>query len=131
MFNVRVYCFIVRNNELMLLKEPFAGKLVVKLPGGGLEEGEGTIDCLKRELKEELNLNLTSATHLYTLGQYADSPQTKGQFLPIYYKVEVDNWDEIKILDQKIEEIIWKNISELKPEDLDLPIDQMVVRKFF
>ena len=57
-FNVRVYALCILNNKLLTLKEPFAEKMVTKLPGGGLEFGEGTAECLKREFKEEIGADV-------------------------------------------------------------------------
>jgi len=65
-FNVRVYALCIVKNKLLTLQEPFAGKMVIKLPGGGLEFGEGTVDCLKREFKEELNLEIEVGDAFYT-----------------------------------------------------------------
>lgn len=130
MFNVRVYALIENDGKTLILREPFAGQLVNKFPGGGLEFGEGTIDCLEREFQEELNLKLESAEHFYTLDFYVESQQGNGQFLPIYYRVKVSNPEEMKILDKKIEEAIWVDNKDLKPEFLDLTVDRLVVEKF-
>ena len=45
--NIRVYAiYLNKNNELMALDEGYAGEKLVKLPGGGLEFGEGTIESV-------------------------------------------------------------------------------------
>ena len=51
-FNVRVYALLEHNGKVLVMHEPFQGKLIYKFPGGGLEFGEGTKDCLVREFKE-------------------------------------------------------------------------------
>ena len=56
--NVRVYGILIHENKLLVSDEYIKGMKITKLPGGGLEHGEGTIDCLKREFKEELNLDV-------------------------------------------------------------------------
>ena len=58
MFNVRIYGLLIHSGHLLAVEEPFQGKKIVKLPGGGLEFGEGTIDALHREFKEELNVEV-------------------------------------------------------------------------
>ena len=65
-FNVRVYGIIQLDGKVLLLKEQYKEEIFVKFPGGGLEYGEGTRDCVIRELKEELNLNVEIESHFYT-----------------------------------------------------------------
>ena len=55
-FVIRVYAIIVNENQEVLISDEFQpGIKMTKFPGGGLEFGEGTIDGLKRELREECN----------------------------------------------------------------------------
>jgi len=39
---------------------------MTKFPGGGLQFGEGTIDCIKREFREELGCEIGVLKHFYT-----------------------------------------------------------------
>ena len=67
LFNVRVYGVLVdRENRLLVSDEFIRGNYFTKLPGGGLEFGEGTRDCLTREFMEETGLTITVGAHLYT-----------------------------------------------------------------
>ena len=65
-FNVRVYGILVHENHVLVSDEHIKGMNITKLPGGGLEYGEGTIDCVVREFKEELNLEIEVESHFYT-----------------------------------------------------------------
>lgn len=56
----RIVAIIVKNDRLLLVKGSDKYK-EYWTPGGKLEEGESELECLKRELNEELNVNLTSA----------------------------------------------------------------------
>jgi len=48
-FNIRVYGILIDHDKRVLTTlEKIKGQLYRKFPGGGLEWGEGTIDCLKR-----------------------------------------------------------------------------------
>ena len=53
-FTIRVYAIIINDNNEVLLSDEFQmGIKMTKFPGGGMEFGEGTFDCLKREAIEE------------------------------------------------------------------------------
>ncbi|HTS44538.1 MAG TPA: NUDIX domain-containing protein, partial [Puia sp.] len=55
----------------------------------GLEFGEGTRDCLKREFKEEMNLEVRITDHIYTTDFFQMSAFTPDQqIISIYYFVE-------------------------------------------
>ena len=67
MFNIRVYGIVITEARQVLVSDEFIrGAYITKFPGGGLELGEGTRDCLKREMKEEMNLEVEIGDHLYT-----------------------------------------------------------------
>ncbi|WP_374363389.1 NUDIX hydrolase [Cloacibacterium sp.] len=127
--NIRVYAIYVNENqELMALDEGYAGKKLVKLPGGGLEFGEGTLECLHREFAEELNLKIEVLEHFYTQEEFLASMfRENEQLLTIYYTVNILNFDELRILDESIENVKWISLQEENP--LPLPIDKIVFEK--
>lgn len=127
-FNVRVYALCIENNKVLCVKEPFAGKMVVKLPGGGLEFGEGTVACLKREFKEELNLNIDIKNCFYIQEDFVESlAKDQKQLLMLYFKARITNKENLKITDDKIQELLWVDINGENP--FTLPVDQIVFRK--
>ena len=126
-FNIRVYGLLIFENQLMILKEPYAGEILYKFPGGGLEFGEGVIECLEREFLEELNLKITKTHHFYTQEGFLASKFRKNeQLLTVYYMVEVESITELKLLDNSIEEVIWCDLNKYQKSPLILPIDQLV-----
>ena len=55
--SIRVYGILINGNKQLLVSDEFIrGGYYTKFPGGGLEFGEGTRDCLKRE-KNQLCIN--------------------------------------------------------------------------
>ena len=59
MFNIRVYGILINEKKQVLVSdELIRNNYYTKFCGGGLEKGEGNIDCLKRELMEEMNLKI-------------------------------------------------------------------------
>lgn len=127
-FNVRIYGLLVHQNRLLIIREPFAGMIIDKFPGGGLEFGEGTRDCLKREFKEELNLEIEVLEHIYTQDFFLASRfDEKEQILMIYYKVTAKDIAQLEVLDPDIQTLIWKDLNEVTTKDLSLPTDKLVL----
>lgn len=127
--NIRVYAiYFNEKQELMALDEGYAGEKLVKLPGGGLEFGEGTVECLHREFGEELNLKIEVLEHFYTQEDFLVSRfRENEQLLTIYYRVNILNLEDLQIMDESIEKIKWISLEEENP--LPLPIDQLVFQK--
>lgn len=90
MFNVRVYGILINDQHEILVSDLlFHGKQFTKFVGGGLEFGEGTKDCLKREFKEELNLDVEVGEHIYTTDFFQQSAFNPAhQIISIYYAVK-------------------------------------------
>ena len=127
--NIRVYAiYLNEKNELMALDEGYAGEKLIKLRGGGLEFGEGTIECLHREFAEELNLKIEVLEHFYTQEDFLVSRfRENEQLLTIYYTVNILNLEDLNILDDSIENVKWISLHEENP--LPLPIDKIVFEK--
>lgn len=144
MFNIRVYGILINENRQVLVSDEFIrGKHYTKFPGGGLEFGEGTRDCLKREFMEEMNLAVKVEDHIYTTDYFQMSAfNPDHQIISIYYFVtalekinvplrdaEFDfDEDQLKIYEQRNEIetfrfIDWHNFSA---RSVTLPIDKIV-----
>lgn len=97
MFNLRVYGLLINEQQQVLVSdELIRGSYITKFPGGGLELGEGTRDCLRREFMEEMNLPVEVGEHIYTTDFYQLSAFNPGhQIVSIYYFVSP--LEEIKV----------------------------------
>lgn len=127
-FNIRVYGVLIHQNKILIIKEPFAGDIIYKFPGGGLEYGEGLIDCLKREFLEELNLEIEVENHFYTQDFFLKSGFDESeQIIMVYYKIKEKNISNLEVMDKDIQELIWIDLNDLSVEDLTLPTDKLVV----
>lgn len=145
-FNIRVYGILVNEKKQVLVSDEFIrGNYYTKFPGGGLEFGEGTRDCLKRELKEEMDLEVEVGDHLYTTDYFqlsAFNPQ--HQIISIYYRLtalepikaplrnKLFDFDEQQMTvyrqtgeTETFRLIDWDDFSE---ESVTLPIDKIVAR---
>jgi 8-oxo-dGTP pyrophosphatase MutT (NUDIX family) len=142
MFNVRVYGVLMDKQKRVLLSDEFIrGAYITKFPGGGLEFGEGTRDCLKREFAEETGLEVTVGEHLYTTDFFQISAFNNAyQIISIYYFVHVNgpislltktsvfDFEPHQVADPKGESEVfrWVQWNELDADSLTLPIDKVV-----
>ena len=135
-FNVRVYGLLINeNNEVLLSDEREYGMDFTKVPGGGVELGEGLIEALKREFMEECNAEVEVLSHFYTTDFYEKSSFNESQVLSIYYlvktispirltfKVSVFDFDELSN-----QSFRWKKLTELQEKDVTFKTDQRVVQ---
>ena len=132
-FNVRVYALLEHEGKLMMIHEPFQNQLIYKFPGGGLEFGEGTRECLVREFKEELNLEVEVGEHFYTQDFFIQNAfDPSEQILMIYYLAKTTNvaLEKLKIIDQDIKEVMWLNPAELAAEQMTLATDKIVIELY-
>jgi 8-oxo-dGTP diphosphatase len=86
-FNIRVYGIHINEKKEVLVSDEFEfSKAFTKFPGGGLEFGEGTIDCLHREIREELYSEIQVLSHFYTTDFFLSSAfNNDHQLISIYY----------------------------------------------
>lgn len=131
MYTIRVYGIYVKDGKVLLSNEQYSEKQMLKFPGGGLEYGEGTIECLARELKEEYNLELASAKHYYTTDFFVPSAfHNKTGVMSIYYLIDFKNKNipvNQVFKDHEATRVLeWATLSEFDPLLLTFPIDQKV-----
>lgn len=143
-FTIRVYGILFDEKKRILLSDEFIrGDYFTKFPGGGLEFGEGTRDCLKREFKEETGLDVIVGKHIYTTDYYQQSAfNPNDQIISIYYFVEAEDMIDLhtktKIFDFEPHQISdpkgqsevlrWVEWNNLNEDAVSLPIDKIVVR---
>lgn len=129
-FNVRAYGVLVIDGAVLLSAEKYRGVDMVKLPGGGLEFGEGLRDCLVREFREETGLDIRVGEHLYTTDFFQISAfDASHQLISVYYRVfpirRSDFLKEIQSLEEN-KHFFWKSLSALQADDFTFPVDRVV-----
>lgn len=142
-FTIRVYGILMNENKDILLSDEFIrGKYYTKFPGGGLEKGEGTRDCLVREFKEETALDIITGDHIYTTDYFQQSAFDKrDQLISIYYytyAADISNLitktkpfdflpHQIADVNSQCEVLRWIKWNELTEDSVSLPVDKIVV----
>ena len=142
--SVRVYGILLDESRQVLVSDEYIrGAYYTKFPGGGLEIGEGTRDCLKREFKEEMNLEVTIGEHIYTTDFFQKSAfNSVHQILSIYYfatalepigvpiKNKEFDFDEQQLQlyneTQQIETFRFIEWDQFSADKVTLPIDKIV-----
>ncbi len=143
-FNIRVYGILINELKQVLVSDELVrGMYITKFPGGGLELGEGTRDCLQREFMEEMNLKVAVGDHVYTTDFFQLSAfNPLHQIISIYYFVKalepiavplrttVFDFDEaqMKMYNDtgETETFRFINWEDLSAAVLSLPIDKIV-----
>lgn len=142
---VRIYGILIDPTYGLLVSDEFIrGDYFTKLPGGGLEFGEGTRECLAREFQEETGLDVTVGDHIYTTDFYQPSAFRAGdQIISIYYYVTPISLvplqtrdtafdfrpEEIADKNGQAEHTRWIPLNMLSETAMSLPIDKIVIAK--
>lgn len=143
-FNIRVYGILYNDQcQVLVSDELIRGNYITKFPGGGLEFGEGTRDCLRREFMEEMNLTVAVGEHIYTTDFFQPSAfNNEQQIVSIYYfakamepikaplRTKPFDFDEaqMKIYEatKETETFRFVNWTDFSAGTMTLPIDKIV-----
>jgi len=140
-FVIRVYAIIINQQDEVLLSDEYHFAMnMTKFPGGGLDFGEGTIDALKREIREECKgQEIENIEHFYTTDFFQKALFFENkQLISIYYTCNFQN--PIKFSISKIpfafkiesdanQSFRWCKIKNLTEDEIEFPIDKFVLRK--
>ena len=133
----------MKKKQVLVSDEFIRGNYYTKFSGGGLEFGEGTRDCLRREFMEELELKVNIGEHIYTTDYFQMSAfNPEHQIISIYYFAEAlepiraplrtrpFDFDEnqLKVYEstKEIETFRFIDWHEFSQEAVTLPIDKIV-----
>jgi len=140
-FIIRVYGIVLNEKDEVLLTDEFQlGMKMTKFPGGGLNYGEGTVDCLRREFREECNeQELKNIRHFYTTDFFQEALfYEHHQLISIYYLADLQMPLRVPIskkpfdfekMENGNQSFRWVKLKDLKTDDLSFPIDKFVATK--
>lgn len=133
-FNIRVYGILENAvGEILISDECRNGVFFTKFPGGGLEWGEGTIDCLKREFMEELDIQIEVNELFYCTDFFLESAWRKNdQLISIYYNIEYARKNDLIFakyntpFTEAVEKFRWVSKTQISSDLFTYPIDKHV-----
>lgn len=134
-YNIRVYGLLLHQGRVLVSDEIIRGQRITKFPGGGLELGEGTKDCLLRELREEMGIDAIELRHYYTTDFFQQSAYDESeQLLSIYYTFNVA---DVQVLPygtdpfggngMGAEWFRWLDLGLAEADTMSLPVDRVVL----
>jgi len=102
----KVGLLAVRDGKILLCRKKHTTSLLI-LPGGCREHGESAIDCLSRELREELGEVVVSAVEL--VGVYTDRAAGSETAQPKTVRIELYRAELIgePVARSEIAELVW------------------------
>lgn len=135
-FNIRIYGIIIDNNKVLVSDEIVKGNFVTKFPGGGLQFGEGPLECIKREMMEETGQEFEVVKHVYTTDFFQRSAfDPNHQVISIYYQLSPvqpirflisDHEFNFKENTEGAQSFRWIQINKISQNLFTLPIDRVV-----
>lgn len=138
-FNVRAYGVCIESGCLLVTDEIRFGTHMTKLPGGGLEFGEGLEDCLKREWMEELSAEIEVGDVLFVNPFLQISVfDPNHEVLCLYFRVYLRSPIQGRITEQAMdfqeeaegEQVFrWVDLAHVSESTFTFPIDKALVPK--
>ena len=125
-FNYRAGLLIEKGNKVLVECNPAID--FVTLPGGRVQTLESSIDALKREIKEEMNIELDSERIKMRalIENFFEMDEKKYHELYFLYKLKITSKDsefkkDMKNIDSKASYYKWVKKEDLEKENL-LPV---------
>ena len=112
-FDFRETCFGICEKDGKILLTQKVSKNETSLVGGGIENGESHLDCLKREFKEEVGCVISSIKELCDVDCYwLAAGKYPLRSLAHFYIVDVEN-EQFKPIEEG-HKPLWVYIDQLK-----------------
>ncbi len=129
---VGVAAILLNDSGQMLVLEraraPHQGMLGI--PGGFLDVGESIEDGLRREIREEVNLSVTSLDYLCTIPNEYAYEGIRYQLIDVFFLATVACWDNLRCQPREITRHAFVDLADFDLERLAFPSNRTAVRQF-
>ena len=105
---------IIKDKKILLTKSH--GKSIYITPGGKYEKGENTEECLRRELKEELQVTVKSFNHYKNYHFEKDAYREMPLDIELYF-VEIEEEPKVS---SEIESMEWLTKEDIENKKVNL-----------
>lgn len=138
-WNLRVYLLITNaeGSALLVAKESIREHTYTKLPGGGVEWGEGIADAAHREAREELGCAIVLHQQYYFTDYYLPSLfRSSDQVVALYYTASLIDADHLlhtarfPARDGSDQYFEWIPLHALDPAAFTLASDRLVLERW-
>ena len=108
-------------------KDPAAGTL--DFPGGFIEPGESAEEGLKREIKEELNLNVSQMDYLTSAPNTYLFKDVEYAVTDLAFLCKIDDFTPIQA-DDDVDDFFFMDVDKINPDDFGLDSPKKVIRRY-
>lgn len=107
------YLILVKDDKILLIRRFNTGWMDgnYSLPSGHLEKGESPIQCLIREAKEEIGIDVKSVDFVHLM--YERQHDETGDRVDIFFKATKWSEEAINMEPDKCDEVKWFLLKEL------------------
>ena len=108
---IRVAAIIVQGDSVLLVRHTKGSETYWLLPGGGVDYGEALDKALKRELREEANLDVTVKELVFVNDSIA--PDGSRHVVNVYFRAEVAGGELAVGDDERVVEVSFMPVAAL------------------
>jgi len=105
-----VRCVVINQNKIVLIRHTY-GNVNWTVPGGGVKKIEGLKEAARREVKEEIGLNLSK---IKKVGEIYNNQDFKKDTVHVF--VAETEIDALHLDSSEVKEAVWFNLNNL-PKD--------------
>ncbi len=123
------YLVLIKNNKILLLRRYNTGyeDWNYSMVAGHVDKGEGFMDCMIREAKEEawIEIKRSDLEMVHTMSRNAWDDFNSNERIDIFFKAKKWQWDLINMEPDKCDDLSWFDLDNL-PENIIPCIKQAI-----